>query len=105
LYIDEKQKFGNFLDSKYLLKKKFKKNFKTVRKKWGLQSPVAKWMKKELQPFLQDILSKDYYENTKNYLNFNNIQNLLKRHKEEYHNPELIFSLVAFQIFMKKFKL
>lgn len=105
LFIDEKEKFGNFLDSKYFLKKKFKNNFKTVKKKMGLQSPVAKWMKKELQPFLHDILSKNYYENSKNYLNFDNIQNLLKRHKDEYHNPELIFSLVVFQIFMKKFKL
>ena len=105
LFIDEKEKFGNFLDSKYILKKNFKKNFKTVKKKMGLQSPVAKWMKKELQPFLHDILSKNYYENSKNYLNLDSIQSLLRRHKDEYHNPELIFSLVVFQIFMKKFKL
>ena len=77
----------------------------TVKKKRGLQSPIAKWMKKELQPFLHDILNKNYYDNSKNYLNFNNIENLLKRHKEEYHNPHLIWSLVTFQIFLKKFKL
>lgn len=62
-------------------------------------------LKKELQPFLHDVLNKNYYDNSKNYLNFNNIENLLKRHKEEYHNPHIIWSLVTFQIFLKKFKL
>ena len=62
-------------------------------------------MKKELQPFLHDILSKNFYDNSKNYINFNNIETLLKKHKEEYYNPHLIWSLVCFQIFLKKFKL
>ena len=102
---DERKKFGNLLESKSILKKNFKGDFDTVKTKWGLQSPLAKWMKKELQPFLHDILNESYYDNSKNYLNFNNIKSLLKRHKEEYYNPDLIWSLVVFQIFLKKFNL
>ena len=105
IFIDERKKYGNLFQSKFFLKNLFKRDFQTVKKKRGLQSPIAKWMKKELQPFLHDILNKNYYDNSKNYLNFNNIENLLKRHKEEYHNPHLIWSLVTFQIFLKKFKL
>mgnify|MGYP006089352707 CR=1 FL=1 len=105
LFMDEKKKYGNLFKSKFFLKNSFKGDFETVKTKWGLQSPVAKWMKKELQPFLHDILNKNFYDNSKNYLNFKNIENLLKRHKEEYYNPDLIWSLVSFQIFLKKFKL
>jgi len=105
LFMDEKKKYGNFFKSKFFLKKNFKGDFNTVKTKWGLQSPIAKWMKKELQPFLHDILNKNFYDNSKYYLNFKNIEKLLKRHKEEYHNPDLIWSLVVFQIFLKKFKL
>ena len=50
-------------------------------------------------------MNKNFYDNSKYYLNFKNIEKLLKRHKEEYHNPDLIWSLVVFQIFLKKFKL
>ena len=104
LFLDEKIKYGNLLQSKFILKKNFRNDFSTVGRKWGLQSPIAKWMKKDLQPFLYDILNKNYYDNSKYYLNFSNIENLLKRHKEEYFNPDLIWSLVNFQIFLKKFK-
>ena len=105
LFMDEKKKYGNLFKNKFFLKKNFKGDFNTVKTKWGLQSPIAKWMKKELQPFLHDILNKNFYDNSKYYLNFKNIENLLKRHKEEYYNPDLIWSLVIFQIFLKKFKL
>ena len=105
LYMDEKKKYGNFFKSKFFLQNNFKNDFRTLKTKWGLQSPIAKWMKKELQPFLHDVLSKNYYDNSNDYLNFKNIEKLLKKHKEEYFNPELIWSLVTFQIFMKKFKL
>ena len=104
-FIWTKKKYGNFFKNKFFLKSHFSNDFETSKKKWGLQSPIAKWMKKELQPFLYDVLSKNFYDNSKNYLNFNNIDNLLKRHKDEYYNPDLIWSLVTFQIFLKKFKL
>ncbi len=103
LFMDEKLKFNHMLTNKGYLKKYFKNNFITVKKKWGLQSPIAKWMKNELQPFIKQILSKEYYDSSQ-HLNFFEIENLLKRHKESYYNPDLIWSLVIFQIFMRKFK-
>ena len=89
-----------------MLKKIFKDDIHSlVKTKWGLQSPLAKWMKGPLQPFLYEILSKEYYDNSKNYFNFENIQNLIKLHKEKYFNPELLWSLVMLQIFLKRFNL
>ena len=61
----------------------------------------SKMDEKELQPYLHDVLNENYYDNSKYYLNFNNIKRLLKRHKEEYYNPDLIWSLVVFQNFLR----
>ena len=52
-----------------------------------------------------EILNDGYYSNSKNYFNFQEISNLLKKHKEEYFNPDFIWSLVMIQIFLRKFKL
>jgi asparagine synthase (glutamine-hydrolysing) len=105
LYLDENIKFNNSFKSKGFLKKYFGNEFSTVKGKWGLQSPIAKWMKKELQPFLKEVLSKNFYYNSSHYLNFEEIEKLLKLHKEKYFNPELIWTLVSFQFFIKKYKL
>ena len=59
-----------------------------VKKKWGLQSPIAKWMKGPLQPFLKEILNKDYYANSSKYLNFKNINHLIDLHKEKYYTKK-----------------
>jgi len=105
IFMNEKKKFNYLLTNKGFLKKNFNKKFLTVKKKWGLQSPIAKWMKKELQPFLKEILSEQYYSNSSEYLNFKEIEKLLILHKEKYYNPDLIWSLVVFQIFLRKFNL
>ena len=62
--ISEYKKFNYKFQSKGLIKKLFKNDIhQLVRKKWGLQSPYAKWMKGPLQNFLFEVLSKDYYNN------------------------------------------
>ena len=99
------RKFGYRLSSKNLLKNLFKKDiYCLVNKKMGLQSPVAKWMKGPLQNYIKEILSPEYY-NSSHLLNFNNIQKLIKIHKEKYHNPELLWSMIMLQIFMRKYQL
>ena len=70
-----------------------------------MQSPYAKWMKGPLQNFLKEILSPGYYKESNNYLNFKEISKLITKHKEEYHNPHLLWTLVMLQIFLRKFKL
>ena len=62
-------------------------------------------MKGPLQPYLKEILNKNYYANSSKYLNFENINNLITLHKEKYHNPDLLWSLVMIQVFLRKFKL
>ena len=99
------RKFGYRLSSKNLLKNLFKKDIHClVNKKMGLQSPVAKWMKGPLQNYIKEILSPEYY-NSSHLLNFDNIQKLIKIHRDKYHNPELLWSMIMLQIFMRKYQL
>ena len=60
---------------------------------------------KELQPYLKEILSRSYYEGSKNYINFDEVEKLIKIHKEKYFNHVLLWSLVNLQIYLRKFKL
>ena len=76
-----------------------------LKEKHGLQSPLAKWMKNELQPFIRDILSESYYEGSKKIFNFAELQKLIKKHKESYYNPDLLWSCVCLQVFFRKFRL
>ena len=100
------KKFGFRGKSKYFLHSIFRGEiYRTTKKKWGLQSPLAKWMKKELQPYLKEILSPHYYSGSKNYLNFDEIQKLIMMHKERYFNHHLLWSLVSLQIYLRKNKL
>ena len=106
LNINEFKKFQYSFKSKGLVKKIFKNDIhKVVRRKWGLGSPYAKWMKGPLQEFLKQILNKDYYSNSKNYFNFDEINKLISLHKEKYYNPNLLWSLAMMQIFLRNFRL
>ena len=106
LQVSENKKFGYRGSSKFILKNLFKNEIhNTTKRKWGLQSPLAKWMKKELQPYLKEILSSSYYDGSKKYINFNEVENLIKLHKEKYFNHFLLWSLVNLQIYLRKFKL
>ena len=105
LMMSSSRKFGYRFKSKHLIKKIFKDDIHSlVKKKWGMQSPVAKWMKGPLQEYIKEILSPSYYDSSK-YFNFDNIRKLITTHKEKYHNPELLWSLVMMQIYLKKYKL
>ena len=104
--VNEYKKFQYSFKSKGLVKKLFKNEiYKLVSKKWGLQSPYAKWMKGPLQNFLKSILSEHYYSGSKNYINFDNVNKMIKLHKEKYYNPDLLWSIAMFQIFLRNFKL
>ena len=106
LMLNEKKKFGKFFKSKFFLKKIFKSEIHSLLKtKWGLQSPYAKWLKGPLYNFAREVLSKQYYSGSDNYLDFKKIQNLLDKHKNEYHNPALIWSLINLQLFFRKFRI
>ena len=59
---------------------------------------------KKNEEYVSEILSPDYY-NSSYHFNFDNIKKLIQIHKERYYNPELLWSLVMMQIFLKSFKL
>ncbi len=105
LFLDEKKKYNYSFKNKGFLKKSFNNKFVHLKTKHGLQSPLAKWMKKELQPFLKEILSEQYYKSPHDIFNFTEITKLIKRHSEEYYNPEMLWSLVCLQVFLKNYKL
>ena len=104
--INEYQKYQYSFESKGFVKKLFKNDIhKLVHKKWGLQSPYAKWMKGPLQNFLKHVLSEQYYSQSRHYINFDNVNKLITLHKEKYFNPDLLWSLAMFQIFLRNFRL
>lgn len=104
LMMNDYKKFGLFFNSKNLLKKSYQEELKsTVKKKLGFNSPFAGWLRKELYDFAQLILSKSYYDSS-NYINLDECEKLIKKHKDNYHDPYLIWNLISLQIFLRKFK-
>ena len=105
LMISNHKKFGFFFNSKNLLKKMYEKELSmTLKKKRGFNSPFAGWLRKELYDFVKQVLSKNYYDSS-HYINFDECTKLIKKHKEEYCDPYLIWNLISLQIFLRKYKL
>tara|TARA_Y100000992_G_scaffold293385_1_gene251954 strand:- start:15299 stop:17083 length:1785 start_codon:yes stop_codon:yes gene_type:complete len=104
LMLNNFQKFGFFFKSKNILLKFYKKNIKfQINKKLGFNSPFAAWLRTDIYDFAKIILSKEYYDSTE-ILNLDFCQQLLKKHKEVYCDPYLIWNLISLQIFLRKNK-
>jgi asparagine synthase (glutamine-hydrolysing) len=96
------KKYGLFFKSKNILLKNYKNLDKfIVKKKLGFNSPFAGWLRGEIYDFGKEVLSKQYYDSSK-IINFEFCQKLLKKHKEEYCDPYLIWNLISLQIFLRK---
>jgi len=105
LMVSDHKKFGLFFNDKNLLKKSYKEELKmTIKKKLGFNSPFAGWLRKELNEFANVILSKSYYDSS-HHINLEGCAKLIKTHKDNYHDPYLIWNLISLQIFLRKFKL
>ncbi len=104
LMTSDHKKFGFFFNSKNLLKKSYKEELKmTAKKKLGFNSPFAGWLRNELYEFAKSILSKHYYDSS-SYINLDECERLINKHKDEYYDPFLIWNLISLQIFLRKFK-
>ena len=102
LMLNNYQKFGLFFKSKNILSKLYKKKLKfNVKKKLGFNSPFASWLRNDIYDFASNILSKSYY-NSSEILDLSFCQQLLKKHKDEYCDPYLIWNLISLQIFLRK---
>ncbi|MFC1756646.1 asparagine synthase (glutamine-hydrolyzing) [Patescibacteria group bacterium] len=72
--------------------------------KRGWFSPSAKWLRFGLKDFAYEILSENYNSETVKYFNFDSIKKILDDHisKKEY-NATIIWMLISFQLWHKKF--
>ncbi len=104
LMLNDFKKFGLFFKNKNILIKSYKKVLgMTVKKKLGFNSPFAGWLRDDLFNFASEVLNKNYYDSS-NYINLGECQKLIKKHKEKYYDPYLIWNLISLQIFLRKFK-
>ncbi|MEX1003126.1 MAG: asparagine synthase (glutamine-hydrolyzing) [Crocinitomicaceae bacterium] len=75
--------------------------------KRGWFSPAAKWFREpEFADLARRILSEGYYSNTNKLFNWPEIQEMLEKHidKREY-NLTILWAIITFQIWAKKFKI
>lgn len=72
--------------------------------KRGWFTPMAKWLRTDFKDFAYAVLSENYCQGTKDYFNFGEIRKILDDHVEKRkYNLNLIWSLITFQIWYKRF--
>ena len=99
LMLSDFKKFGLLFKNKNILINSFNKVLgMTVKKKLGFNSPFAGWLRDDLFNFASEVLNKNYYDSS-NYINLGECQKLIKKHKEKYYDPYLIWNLISLQIF------
>lgn len=98
----------NFFNNKIILKEAFKgliPDFLFNQPKRGWFSPGAKWLRyPKIYKMAENILSENYYNETASVFKWSEIKKILKNHynKKEY-NLTIIWALLTFQIWAKKF--
>ena len=104
LMINDFSKFGILLKSKNLLTTNYKEISKRiVKKKLGFNSPFSRWLRNEIFEFAELILNKDYYDSS-NYIDLIECGKLIKKHRDTFYDPYLIWNLISLQIFLRKNK-
>ena len=92
-------KYGIFFKSKNILVSNYKKELRfATKKKLGFNSPFAGWLRNELYDFAKNVLSKEFY-NSSDIIDLDFSQKLLKKHRDEYCDPYLLWSLISLQFF------
>jgi asparagine synthase (glutamine-hydrolysing) len=102
-----KYKVGLF-DSKIILKEAFKKelpDFLLKEKKRGWLSPGKKWFRSdEFRESVKEIFSNDYYGPSKDIVNWNAVQDICSCDVKSRKAYSLLWSLLVFQVWAKKYK-
>jgi len=95
-------------DKKYLLKRITQKHIpKSLldRPKKGFAIPVNKWMRKELNPLVHDMLDNEKLKK-QGLFNYREVALMLKRYEAgENHNSELIWFMLMFQLWNDRWKI
>lgn len=100
----------NLFDTKIILKEAYKKDlpgFLFNQPKRGWFSPGAKWLRHpEIYKMAQEVLSENYYSETKNIFNWSEVEKVLEDHynKKEY-NLTIIWAILTFQIWAKRYNI
>ena len=72
--------------------------------KRGWFSPVAKWLRGDLEDWAREILSEDYNSSTASILDSDAIDDIFKRHLSgEQYALNTIWSILTFQVWMKQY--
>jgi asparagine synthase (glutamine-hydrolysing) len=94
------------LQRKYILKKllegKLPKEI-IYRKKKGFGMPIAKWLRTDLKPLVDELLNKEFI-NEQNIFNYDYIKTLVDDHMNMIRdNRKYIWTLLVFQMWYKRF--
>ena len=95
-------------EKKYLLKKlayRYVPKELLDRPKHGFMIPVFKWLKNELKPLVNDLLS-DKYVDKQGIFNYSGISSLMKRFEssgDRFLNGHIIWNLFVFQLWHSKY--
>ncbi len=102
------------IPSKYKIKGEGKDIFKKAMKEYlpeyvikapkrGWFSPVAKWLRTDLNDFAHDVLSENYSPATSQYFNFKEVNKMLDDHiSKKRYNLTCLWILITFQIWAKQ---
>jgi asparagine synthase (glutamine-hydrolysing) len=89
---------------KYLLKKAvapWLPHAVIYRKKRGFGAPVGSWLRQDLQPLIQDLLSEDQVRR-RGLMHWPAVQSILKAHQDQHSDhTDHIFALVALEIWCR----
>jgi len=92
-------------DKKYLLKRVAERHIPRKlldRPKTGFAIPVNKWMRKELNPILREMLNRDMLKK-QGLFNYSEVELMMKRYEAgENQNSELLWFILMFQLWYNK---
>jgi len=74
--------------------------------KRGWFSPGAKWLRNpDFTKFAKEVLSQDYYEGTKTFFNWSEVEEMLYKHiRKEKYNLTILWAILTFQIWARHYQ-
>jgi len=95
------------LSTKVILKdalKPFLPDYLFTQPKRGWFSPMAKWLRGDLNGFAHEVLSENYCPGTSRFFDFSAARKILDDHiNKKKYNLQLIWSLIVFQLWYKRY--
>lgn len=84
--------------------KKYIPDFVYNQPKRGWFSPMAKWLRGDLNNWAHEILSPGYHHESATFINFTAVESILEKHiSGERYALNTIWSLITFQVWLKQF--